>query len=149
MPTGKPGPYDDIIHLPHHVSTTHPRMSLHDRAAQFAPFAALTGHDAAVRETARLTDDAVELDESRKIVLNQKLQDLAAMLATQPEITVTYFLPDTKKGGGSYPTVTGHLKKIDPYRHTLLLTDQTEIPIDQICQLESDLFRIIDPEQTF
>lgn len=145
----KPGPYEDIIHLPHHVSMAHPHMSLHDRAAQFAPFAALTGHDAAVRETARLTEDAVELDESRKTVLNQKLQHLSAALNTQPEISVTYFLPDSKKDGGSYPTVTGHLKKIDPYRHTLLLTDQTEIPIDRICQLESDLFRIIYPEQAF
>ena len=100
------GKYDDIIHLPHHVSATRPRMPMLDRAAQFSPFVALTGYEAAVRETARLTDQRVELDESAKAELDRKLR-LLLSLPGQPEASITYFRPDERKEGGAYETVTG------------------------------------------
>ena len=106
------GRYDDIIDLPHHVSTTHHRMSMLERAAQFQPFRALTGYEDAVRETARLTDDRVELTEDEKALLDGKLQRLADNLASHPLVTVTYFQPDKKKAGGEYVTTTGQLKKL-------------------------------------
>ena len=108
--------YDDIIHLPHHVSTAHPPMPAADRAAQFSPFAALAGHEAAIRETARLTDERAELDENAKAVLDEKLRMIQEMLPAHPEITVTYFQPDAKKSGGAYVSVTGRVKKLDLYR---------------------------------
>ena len=129
-------PYDAIIALPHHVSVRRHGMSRHDRAAQFAPFAALTGHDAAIQETARLTDGKIELDEERKAVLNRTLQFLMDHIALQPEITVTYFLPDSKKDGGSYTVVSGNFKKIDVFAHSLILTNGTAIPMEQILRLE-------------
>jgi len=107
------GTYDDIINLPHHVSVTRPHMTAVDRAAQFSPFAALTGYDAAIRETARLTDERVELDEYIKDALNKRLQIIAERMKEQPEITITYFQPDTKKSGGANITDTGTVKKID------------------------------------
>ena len=131
-------PYDAIIQLPHHISSRRQSMSRRDRAAQFAPFAALTGHDAAIRETARLTDSKIELDEDRKIAINRKLQALLANLRSQPEITVTYFLPDNKKDGGSYAVVSGCIQKIDVFTHQLLLTNGTVIPIEQIFDLQQD-----------
>ena len=91
--------YDDIIHLPHHVSQNHPQMSMHDRAAQFAPFAALTGYEAAVRETARLTAEKRELDAQEAEELNRRLTELAARLPDHPEVTVEYFVPDDRKAG--------------------------------------------------
>lgn len=103
--------YDDIIHLPHPVSPRHPQMPLADRAAQFSPFAALTGHDAAIRETARLTDSPVELEESGKEQLDRQLLLVQENLAQKPEIEVTYFQPDEKKSGGVYVTVCGRVKK--------------------------------------
>ena len=115
------GRYDDIIDLPHHVSTTHHRMSMLERAAQFQPFRALTGYEDAVRETARLTDDRVELTEDEKALLDGKLQRLADNLASHPLVTVTYFQPDKKKAGGAYVTATGQLKKIDDYEGVLIL----------------------------
>lgn len=93
--------YDDIIHLPHHISKTRPQMSMMDRAAQFSPFAALTGYDAAIKETGRLTDEKIELGEETKAVLDRKQSYLSDMISVQPEITVTYFLPDERKSGGT------------------------------------------------
>ncbi|MGN0335532.1 MAG: hypothetical protein ACI4DV_07725 [Lachnospiraceae bacterium] len=127
--------YDDIINLPHHVSSTRPQMSIIDRAAQFSPFAALTGYDAAVKETERLTDERMELDESRKRILNEKLQMIAESLAEHPEITVTYFRPDEKKSGGAYVSYTGHIKKIDEYERTIVMTEGRKIPIEQIYEI--------------
>jgi len=134
--------YDTIIDLPHHVSVRRQHMSRHDRAAQFAPFAALTGHDAAIRETARLTDCQVELDEHRKAMLNRILQNLLAHIHQQPEVTITYFIPDEKKDGGRYAVVSGHIQKIDVYAHTLHLTDGCTVPVDSIRDLQptADLF---------
>lgn len=133
--------YEDIIDLPHHVSKTRPQMSMLDRAAQFSPFAALTGYDAAIKETGRLTDEKQELDDDTKAVLDMKQAYLMEMIDEQPEISVTYFLPDTKKAGGAYATVTGKLKRFDEYERLLILTDGKKIPMDDIADIESNLFR--------
>lgn len=132
--------YDDIIHLPHHVSKTRPQMSMMDRAAQFSPFAALTGYDAAIKETGRLTDEKIELGEETKVVLDRKQRYLSDMISVQPEITVTYFLPDERKSGGTYLSVTGKLKRIDEYERMMILTDGKKIPLDDIMDIESNLF---------
>lgn len=130
--------YDDIINLPHHVSATREKMPISDRAAQFSPFAALTGYDAAIKETARLTDERIELDESRKTILNEQLQIVMERIQERPEITVTYFLPDEKKVGGAYANVTGCIKKIDEYERTVIMIDGTKIPIDQIYEITGE-----------
>lgn len=135
--------YDDIIHLPHHVSKKHPQMSISDRAAQFAPFAALTGHGAAIKETARLTDARIELDENAKTILDEKLRIIQETLDERPEITVTYFQPDEKKAGGRYVSATGIVKKIDLYRRSVLMEDGRWIPILDIFEIEGELFRSI------
>ena len=136
--------YEDIINLPHHVSPTRPQMSISDRAAQFSPFAALTGHDAAVKETARLTDERIELDESRKIILNEKLQIIAEHLTERPEIIITYFQPDERKNGGSYVKICGQVKKIDEIEHCVRLMDETKICIEQIYEIEGEVVSEID-----
>ena len=129
--------YDDIINLPHPTSQKHPRMSLYDRAAQFSPFAALTGHDAAIKETARFTDKQTEKSEDLISRLNEKLQIISDNPGT--EITVTYFVPDERKKGGAYVSNTGIAKKIDDYKHTLVMEDTTIIPISQISEIECTL----------
>ncbi len=134
------GAYDDIIHLPHHVSATHPHMTIIDRAAQFSPFAALTGYDAAIKETARLTDWRIELDESMQDALNDKLQIIADRLKEHPEIAVSYFQPDAKKSGGAYVTAAGPVKKIDDYERVVVMTDGTAIPIDEIISIDGLIF---------
>lgn len=133
--------YDDIINLPHHVSATRPQMSMIDRAAQFSPFAALTGYDAAIKETGRLTDEKIEIDEDTKASLDIKQAYLMEIIDEQPEISVTYFLPDTKKSGGAYVTVTGNLKRYDEYERLLILIDGKKIPMDDIADIDSELFR--------
>ena len=130
------GRYDDIIDLPHHVSTTHHRMSMLERAAQFQPFRALTGYEDAVRETARLTDDRVELTEDEKALLDGKLQRLADNLASHPLVTVTYFQPDKKKAGGAYVTATGQLKKIDDFAGVLVLQGGERIVMEDILDIQ-------------
>lgn len=132
--------YDDIINLPHHVSKRHPRMSLYNRAAQFSPFAALTGHDAAIRESARLTDSFIELDDDRKEQLNKQLQFIRENLEQRPECDVTYFRPDEKKNGGSYVTIHGRIKKIDEYEHRIIFTDNTALPIERLFSIRGELF---------
>jgi len=124
--------YDDILHLPHPTSQRHPRMPIADRAAIFSPFAALTGHAAAIQETARLTDQRLELDEDTKAALDRKQQILEDCLAEQPEVTVTWFLPDERKAGGSYVTTTGCVKRIDTYTGKILLTDGQAIPLEAV-----------------
>lgn len=131
-------PYESIIQLPHHISLRRHSMSRRDRAAQFAPFAALTGHDAAIRETARLTDSRIQLDEDKKIAINRKLQWLLSNIHRQPEVTITFFLPDSKKDGGSYAVVSGCIQKIDAFAHQLLLTNGTAIPMEQIYDLQQE-----------
>ena len=128
--------YDDIIGLPHHVSARHPQMTLSERAAQFAPFAALTGHNAAIQETARYTDSFAELDEDRREFLDEKLREIDLQLQEEgeqePEVEITYFRPDLKKSGGSYVTVRGRVKKIDGYKHQVLLADGTVIDMEYL-----------------
>lgn len=130
------GNYDDIINLPHHVSTKHPRMSALDRAAQFSPFAALTGHEAAIKETGRLTDIKLELDEHQKGELDNRLQMLREQTAIKPETEITYFVPDTKKEGGSYFTVRGIIKKFDDIEQNIIMENGTVIPINDIYEIE-------------
>ena len=126
------GKYDDIIALPHPEPRTHPRMSLHDRAAQFSPFAALTGHSAAIAETGRLTDSRITLDESEMARVDAALQRLQELLPQAPAVSITYFVPDERKTGGSYQTITGVVRRIDTVNSVLLLTDQRAIPIPDI-----------------
>lgn len=124
--------YSDIINQPHHTSKTRKRMSQSNRAAQFAPFAALTGHDASIREAARLTDKKIELDDKSQEILNMKLNLLKEHLKERPEITVTYFVPDTKKEGGAYVEYSGTIRVIDEIENTLIFTDKTTINIETI-----------------
>ena len=135
------GPYDDILHLPHPTSKRHPRMPIADRAAQFSPFAALTGHKAAIEETARVTDRRIELDEDAKEQLDQTLQLLLEQIDEQPEITVTWFSPDKKKAGGQYHTATGKLKRIDSREGRLTLTDGNQIPLEDLLEIRSESFQ--------
>lgn len=132
--------YDDIINLPHHVSATRPHMSAIDRAAQFSPFAALTGYGDAIKETARLTEERVELDEYMKDVLSVRLQIIADQLKEHPEIAITYFQPDEKKSGGAYVTVIGRVKKIDEYERVVVMIDGTRVPIDEIASIDGEIF---------
>lgn len=129
------GKYDDIINLSHHISSKHPRLSMEQRAAQFAPFAALTGYGDSIKETIRLTEDRIELNEEEKENINIKLKDLKKKISTMPQVTITYFLPDIKKSGGKYITKTGKVKKIDEYKKTILLEDKTAIFIKEIIEI--------------
>lgn len=132
--------YDDIIYLPYHVSATRPQMAIVDRAAQFAPFAALSGHDAAIKETARQTEERIELDEYMKAALNDKLKIIAVWIKDHPEIEITYFQQDEKKDGGTYITTSGTVKKIDEYKKAVVMEDGIEIPIDEIIKIEGLVF---------
>lgn len=140
--TGR-SPYEDIINLPHHVSPTRPRMSMADRAAQFSPFAALSGYGDAVQETARLTNRRIELDESAKAALDEKLRLLAEVIEDRPEAAITYFLPDRKKAGGEYVTATGQVKKVDAVAQELVMANGRIIPIADIIEVESRLFQTL------
>lgn len=132
--------YDDMIHMEHPTSRRHPRMSVLDRAAQFSPFAALTGHDAAIRETARLTDSRMELDECEKKALDEKLQILLEYRGDAPKLQLTYFKEDERKEGGSYQTEAGIFERIDFYERSVVLKDHVRIPLDDIVEIESSLF---------
>ena len=134
------GKYDDIINLPHHVSKNRPQMSMSNRAAQFSPFAALTGFEDTINETARLTDEKINLSKDEKEMLDRWQQFLIEKLSEHPSLTVIYFVPDEKKDGGAYVTVSGNLKKIDTFERWLQFTDGTKIPLDDILEIESELF---------
>lgn len=134
------GEYDDLIHLPHPVSRKHPPMSARDRAAQFSPFSALTGYEAVIRETGRLTDSRIEPEEYIRDLLDQKQQILLEAAPAHPEITVTYFIPDDRKQGGKYGTLRGNLKKIDVCRRVMTMLDGTELPLEDIWDIQSSLF---------
>lgn len=127
--------YEDIINLPHHVSPTRPQMPMSDRAAQFAPFAALTGYDSAIKETGRLTDERIELDEEALTALDRKYQLLMDTLDDAPEVTIIYFQPDERKAGGQYVSATGTVKKVDTFGRRILLQDGTRIPLDSVYDL--------------
>lgn len=144
-------PYEDIIHLPHPVSMTRPQMPVADRAAQFSPFAALTGYETAIKETARLTQQRIELDETQKHVINEKLQMIQESILSSREykenealhqvIEITYFRPDDKKEGGSYETLHKCVKKIDPVQQSIVFDDGTSIVIDDILEVSGDQFK--------
>ena len=136
--------YADIINMPHHTSPNRPRMSDIDRAAQFSPFAALTGYDSTVAEAGRLTSKKCEISEDVKTILNEKMQMIRDYLDDKPFISVTYFVPDKKKSGGAYVTVSGVVKEISEYDRAIILTDKTSIPIEQICEIEGELFKWVE-----
>lgn len=135
--------YADVINLPHHELTSRQRMPRINRAAQFAPFAALTGYDDAVKETARLTTERIELDEATKSELNEKLQIALDKADEEPVITITYFVPDSKKQGGAYVDVTGVIKRIDEYERKVIFTDKTTVPIDEIFEIDGEIYNNI------
>ena len=134
--------YDDIINMPHHVSEKHPQMSLYMRSAQFAPFAALTGYEEVVKETARQVENKIEIDEELKEILDSKLQIILENLQLKPELSFTYFVPDLKKDGGEYITVCGIVKKIDIHNQLIYLVNNTKIPIDDIIDISGNIFKI-------
>lgn len=129
--------YEDILHLPHHISPTRPQMSMENRAAQFSPFAALVGYDAAIDETARHTETQIVLSEDRKAELDLVMQQLLRQIDRKPEVAVRYFVPDERKAGGAYLCTIGRVKKIDFFTRVLFFTDGVQIPLDNIIELES------------
>ena len=129
------GEYDDIINLPHYEPKNHPRMSMMNRAAQFAPFSAVAGHEAAIRETGRTTDDWMDIADSGNEELNRKMELLLARLSEHPMVTIEYFLPDQHKTGGSYHTVSGNVRRIDEHERIIEIMDRRRIPIDFIKNL--------------
>ena len=133
-------PYEDIVNLPPHISKKHPQPSMMDRAARFAPFAAITGYEEMVLEEARVTEERVDLDEGALSLLNEKLNMIQEFLDEEPEVTITYFEPDKKKSGGAYVSITGVVKRIDEYEHLVIMTDGKKINIEEIYDLQSDLF---------
>ena len=132
--------YNDIINLPRHISKKHPQMSIYARSAQFAPFAALTGYEDAVKETARETNQKIEIDEELKAILDSKIQTIIEKINHKPEITITYFVPDEKKEGGEYRTISGIVKKIDTYNQQIILENSTEIRIEDIIDITGEMF---------
>lgn len=136
--------YDDIINLPHHVSKKHPQMSLYARSAQFAPFAALTGYEDAIKETSRETSEKIDIDDELKSILDSKLQIIMEHIKNKPEISFTYFIPDSKKDGGSYITVIGIVRKIDLYNQIIYLANNTEIPINDIINISGEIFKLYE-----
>ena len=133
------GEYDDIINLPHHVSKTRPQMSMLERAAQFAPFQALTGYGAAIQETARRTEDKIELGDEEVALLNAKLQVLADHLPENPEVCIVWVKPDDRKAGGSYVEMTGKVKRIDDVAGLISLQSGEKIRLESIVNIESDM----------
>ena len=133
-------PYEDIVNLPPHISKRHPQPTMIERAARFAPFAAITGYEEMVLEEARVTEERVELDEGTLAILNEKLNIIHESLDSEPIIKITYFEPDKKKSGGAYVSVTGTVKRIDEYERIVIMSDGKKIPIDEIFGLESKLF---------
>ena len=137
-------PYEDIVDLPPHISKKHPQPTMLERAARFAPFAAITGYEEMVLEEARITDERIELDEGTKETLNAKLQMAVDFAGSEPEITITHFVADKKKAGGAYKQHTGVIKKIDEYERTVIFTDKTVIQIDNIYSIEGSIFNSLE-----
>ena len=132
--------YAHILHLPHHVSEHRPHMSMYQRAAQFAPFAALTGHGAAISESARLTDSRMELSESEQNTLDRKLAMLLEHLHEHPSVCITYFVPDSRKAGGSYTSHTGVVRKWDGYGQVITFDDGVGVALHDIIDMSGHLF---------
>ena len=138
-------PYEDIVNLPPHISKKHPQPTMLERAARFAPFAAITGYEEMVLEEARVTEERIELDEGTLAMLNEKLNIIHDSLDSEPVVQITYFEPDKKKSGGAYISVTGTVKRIDEYERIVIMSDGKKIPIDEIFGLESKLFDRTEP----
>ena len=136
--------YNEIMGLPHHVSKTRPQMPMSDRAAQFAPFAALTGYDAAIKKTGRLTVERIELDVEALSALDMKYQLLMEALDEAPEVTITYFQPDERKAGGKYVSAVGAVKKIDDFERRITMQDGAKIPMDDVLSIEGELFSVLE-----
>ena len=136
--------YDDIINLEHYEPKRHPRMSIESRSAQFAPFAALTGHNDAIKETERLTTKRIELSDFDKELINNKLLLIDKLKSEKPLITFTYFIYDNKKSGGKYIDITGIVKRIDLVNSMIYLTNNVNIPIDEILDINADIFNIYE-----
>ena len=136
--------YDEIMGRPHHVSKTRPQMPMSDRAAQFAPFAALTGYDSAIKETGRLTDERVELDEEALTALDMKYQLLMDALNEAPKVTITYFQPDERKAGGKYVSAVGVVRKVDDFERRITMQDGAKIPMDDVLSIDGELFSSLE-----
>lgn len=136
--------YDDIINLQHHVSSRRAHMSILNRAAQFSPFAALNGYDSAIKETARLTDQKVELTEAAKTILDEKLRIIEEQLSGQLEIEIVFFQPDELKAGGAFISIMGPVKKIDVYERTVVMQDGTRINVEEIVDIRGEMFESVD-----
>ena len=129
------GKYDDIINLPHHVSKTHPQMSIHDRAAQFSSFAALSGFEDSIAETGRIVDQKIELDDDAKELLNREINDIEASLEKEPRIKVVYFCKDKRKDGGTYLSYEGIIRRIDRVYKQLIFRSRKVIDIEDIIEI--------------
>ena len=136
--------YEDIINLPHHISPTRQQMPMSDRAAQFSPFAALTGYDAAIKETGRLTDTKIELDDEELHNLNLKFQLLVEFLEDAPEVAITYFKADERKAGGAYLEATGIVKKLDDFKRRITMQNGTKIPMDDVLSIDGEMFSSLE-----
>lgn len=136
--------YDEIVNLPHHVSETRPQMPMSDRAAQFAPFAALTGYDSAIREAGRLTDERIELDEEALTALNLRYRLLMDALGKEPEVEITFFKPDERKSGGEYVTVIGAVKNIDDFERLITMQDGMKIPMNDVLSIDGEIFSMLE-----
>jgi hypothetical protein len=136
--------YDEIMGRPHHVSKTRPQMPMSDRAAQFAPFAALTGYDSAIKETGRLTDERIELDEEALTALDMKYQLLMDALNEAPKVTITYFQPDERKAGGKYVSAVGVVRKVDDFERRITMQDGAKIPMDDVLSIDGELFSSLE-----
>lgn len=129
------GRYDDILHLPHHVSSKREQMTIADRAAQFSPFAALTGHDAAIRETARLTDQKIELTEDALVALDYSYRKMTEHPEARQTVQITYFQPDERKNGGAYVSALGIVHKIDMVQRLIYMENKIVIPMDHVLKI--------------
>ena len=136
--------YDEIINLPHHVSKTRPQLPLSARAAQFAPFAALTGYDSAITEPGRLANERIELDEEALTALDRKYQLLMDAFDDAPEVTITYFQPDERKAGGKFVSAVGAVKKIDEFERRITKRDGSRIPMDDVLSIDGELFSSLE-----
>ena len=140
-------PYEDIIRIPRHISKTHPQASMADRAARFSPFAAISGYEEMVKEAARVTEERIEITEAEKAILNEQLNMIAEFLNDEPEVTITHFVPDKKKSGGAYISITGVVKRIDELKRIVVMKNNKKIKIDDIYLIESQLFQTVDDEE--
>ena len=138
--------YQDIINLPHHVSKNHPQMSRYERAAQFAPFAALSGYEDIIKEEGRLTDNRIEINEEAKFILDRKMQILMNSIDKKPFISVTYFVPDERKSGGEYVSINECIKKIDVLKQIIVTENGIVVPVIEIVDMQGEIFNNLDLE---